>query len=293
MKGRRRAGALAGMAFACLTLAALVAGTTLAGNGEAKTAPAANCLSGSKDGKIKHVIYLQFDNVHWRRDNPNVPSDIEQMPHLLELHDAQRHVQHQRPHRPDLPHGRRDPEHADRALSRPARPGGLELLRLLHGRTARVGFSSTFKYWTDITDGGNPANNPPTPSADPNYNMVNNDPASLGGTGAARNAPAPWVPFTRAGCDVGNVGVANTVLENNTAIILRNRRRHDARRRRARRRRPTSRSRASRASSAGQTIVLENGTANVGARHDPERRHRRLGRHRRRPHRAARRRRTP
>ena len=26
-----------------------------------------------------------------------------------------------------------------------------------------VGFSSSFKYWTDITDGGNPATDPPTP----------------------------------------------------------------------------------------------------------------------------------
>ena len=50
--------------------------------------------------------------------------------------------------------------------------------------------------------------------------MVNNDPPSLGGTGAVRNAPAPWVPYTRAGCDVGNVGVANTVLENNNSIIF-------------------------------------------------------------------------
>ena len=32
---------------------------------------------------IKHVVYLQFDNTHFRRDNPNVPSDIEQMPNLL------------------------------------------------------------------------------------------------------------------------------------------------------------------------------------------------------------------
>jgi hypothetical protein len=27
-------------------------------------------------------------------------------------------------------------------------------------------------------------------------------------------APAPWVPFTRAGCDVGAVATANTILEN-------------------------------------------------------------------------------
>ena len=52
------------------------------------------------------------------------------------------------------------------------------------------GFSSTFKYWTDVTDGGNPATVRQPPSADTNYNMVNADPPSLGGTGAARNAPA-------------------------------------------------------------------------------------------------------
>src|SRR5215471_11336480 len=32
---------------------------------------------------VKHIIYIQFDNVHLRRDNPNVPSDLEQMPNLL------------------------------------------------------------------------------------------------------------------------------------------------------------------------------------------------------------------
>src|SRR5579875_2534442 len=34
---------------------------------------------------IRHVIYIQFDNVHLMRDNPNVPSDLEQMPHLLDF----------------------------------------------------------------------------------------------------------------------------------------------------------------------------------------------------------------
>ena len=32
---------------------------------------------------VKHVIELMFDNVHFNRDNPNVPSDLELMPHLL------------------------------------------------------------------------------------------------------------------------------------------------------------------------------------------------------------------
>src|SRR6516164_3495752 len=44
------------------------------------TAHAAGCNLGNG---IKHLIQIQFDNVHLRRDNPNVPSDLEQMPNLL------------------------------------------------------------------------------------------------------------------------------------------------------------------------------------------------------------------
>ena len=44
--------------------------------------------------------------------------------------------------------------------------------------------------------------------------MVNGD------SGQPKNTPAPWVPWTRAGCDVGNVSTANTVLENNNAIVF-------------------------------------------------------------------------
>ena len=32
---------------------------------------------------VKHVIELTFDNVHFFRDNPNVPSDLQMMPSLL------------------------------------------------------------------------------------------------------------------------------------------------------------------------------------------------------------------
>ena len=31
---------------------------------------------------IKHVVEILFDNVHFNRDNPNVPSDIEMIPSL-------------------------------------------------------------------------------------------------------------------------------------------------------------------------------------------------------------------
>jgi hypothetical protein len=42
-----------------------------------------SCELNSAQGEIQHVIYIQFDNVHFTRDNPNVPSDLEQMPNLL------------------------------------------------------------------------------------------------------------------------------------------------------------------------------------------------------------------
>jgi hypothetical protein len=34
---------------------------------------------------VQHVVEITFDNVHFFRDNPNVPSDLELMPHLLQF----------------------------------------------------------------------------------------------------------------------------------------------------------------------------------------------------------------
>src|SRR5215471_13807814 len=34
---------------------------------------------------VKHVIQITFDNVHFFRDNPNVPSDLQLMPNLLQF----------------------------------------------------------------------------------------------------------------------------------------------------------------------------------------------------------------
>src|SRR3954447_22480142 len=70
--------------------AALVAGVGVVGAGAASAAPAApaqqadhgqaSCQLGNG---VKHVVKLMFDNVHFFRDNPNVPSDLELMPNLL------------------------------------------------------------------------------------------------------------------------------------------------------------------------------------------------------------------
>src|SRR5437870_1726119 len=198
-----------------LALAAFTAGSVAqAGSSSVKAAGGEKgCKLHGHGTDLKHVIYLQFDNTHLFRDRSNFASDLEQMPHLLNFLRDNGTLS--------------DNEHTI-LISHTA--GGIlsSLTGLYPDRNGQavsnsygffrpsgsVGFSSSFKYWTDTTDGGNPATSPPTPSADTNFNMVNGD------SGSAKNTPAPWVPWARAGCDVGNVSTANAVLENNNSIVF-------------------------------------------------------------------------
>src|SRR5207237_4210529 len=66
----------------------------------------------------------------------------------------------------------------------------------------------SFAYWTaPLYDPGPTGNTtfPPARQTDFTPEMINEQ-------GVV--APAPWVPYTRDGCDVGQVATANTVLEN-------------------------------------------------------------------------------
>ncbi len=76
----RRTMLIAAVALACAVAASVTAAVT---HGGAAAAAAGSCQLGTKAGQVKHVIYLQFDNTHYNRDNPNVASDLEQMPNLL------------------------------------------------------------------------------------------------------------------------------------------------------------------------------------------------------------------
>jgi hypothetical protein len=159
------------------------------------------CQLNSAKGDIKHVIYLQFDNVHFLRDNPNVPSDLEQMPHLLNFIRTNGTLL-TKDHTVLISHtangiltsltGMYSDRHGQ-AVANSYRYFKAD------GTTAS---SSSFKYWTDLVDDTG------SPPADPQPNMVNGD------SGTPKNAPAPWVPYTRAGCDFGAVALANVVLEN-------------------------------------------------------------------------------
>ena len=214
MKGR--APRLSVLMLAILVAAGLVAGATT-GQSSAKpqaAAPAASgCQLNSPNGQIKHVIYTIFDNVHFRRDNPNVPSDVEQMPHLLNFIRSNGTMM-TNDHTVLISHtangiltnltGMYSDRHGQAVANsyRYFRSDGL------------TNSSSSFKYWTDGTDGGNPATDPATPPADTNFNMVTGDSSS------PKNTPAPWVPYTRAGCDFGATALANVVLENNNAVVF-------------------------------------------------------------------------
>src|SRR4029079_17623406 len=68
--------------------------------------------------------------------------------------------------------------------------------------TSRTGVA--FAYWT-------------APLFDPAPGQTDFTPEMINENGDI--SPAPWVPFTRAGCDFGAVGTANTILEN-TAIDI-------------------------------------------------------------------------
>ena len=200
MKGRVRVGAIA---LAVLVAAALAASakTTTSKAAPKAAPPATGCQLNSPNGQIQHVIYIIFDNVHFLRDNPNVPSDVEQMPNLLNFIRSNGTMM-ANDHTVLISHtangiltnltGMYSDRHGQ-AVSNSYRYFRAD------GSTAS---SSSFKYWTDLTDD---INIPPT---DPNYNMVNGD------SGTPKNAPAPWVPYTRAGCDFGATALANIVLEN-------------------------------------------------------------------------------
>jgi hypothetical protein len=160
---------------------------------------AASCQLNSAHGQIQHVIYVQFDNVHFTRDNPNVPSDLEQMPHLLNFIEGNGALLTNH-HTPLIAHTATDILTSLTGVygDRHGVPISNSFRYFNPNGTTNPGVS--FAYWTDpIFD---PATSTPT---DTTFNMLTAD---------GKNAPAPWVPYTRAGCNFGAVATANTILEN-------------------------------------------------------------------------------
>ncbi len=162
------------------------------------------CALNSPRENIKHVVTIIFDNMHFQRDPARdgstlVPSDLEQMPHLLNFI-KNNGVLLSNHHTPLISHTSDDVitiltgVYPDRHGIATAANSYQEYQAI--GTTK---FQSGFTYWTDL-------------STDNTYNLISG-PADVSHPNGV-NAPAPWVPFTRAGCDVGAVAAADMEIEN-------------------------------------------------------------------------------
>src|SRR5438046_1122458 len=79
MKGRVRMLAVA-LVVTAVAAAVVLGLSSKTADAKPIAAPTSNCTFANG---IKRVIQIQFDNTHFLRDRTNVPSDLEQMPHLL------------------------------------------------------------------------------------------------------------------------------------------------------------------------------------------------------------------
>ena len=207
-----------------------LAGTSMAAAGTAasaaKTAARAGTASTSchLGNGVKHVVTIMFDNVHYFRDNPNVPSDLEQMPNLLNFFKDNGTFMSNN-HTPLIAHTADDILTTFTGLygDRHGMPIS-NSYQAYNADGANGSFNTTdpagsFAYWTDpVFD----TKTPPSAGHDTNPNMVYAPvpPATAAHTVAPNTiTPAPWVPFTRAGCNVGEVATANQELEN-TAVDI-------------------------------------------------------------------------
>jgi hypothetical protein len=148
---------------------------------------------------ISHVIEITFDNVHFNRDNPNVVSDLEQMPALENFITSQGTLLSNN-HTPLIAHTADDTITNYTGLYGDRQGLGITNDYEVYDPNGTVSSTSAFGYWTAA-------------GLDAYPNMPYS--ASVPATGApGATPPAPWVPFTRAGCDVGAVSTSNMELEN-------------------------------------------------------------------------------
>jgi hypothetical protein len=168
-------------------------------NGDDKRRSADGCQIGADGSPIRHIVHLQFDNVHLRRDNPNVPSDFEQMPNLLNflMGEGVLLTNH---FTPLISHTSVDILTTLTGVygDKMGIPIG-NSFGLFSADAKTVSFPASFQYWTDVAADGTPFMLDKVRSTDPAHPKVH---------------PAPWVAFTRAGCDVGAFSVANIEFEN-------------------------------------------------------------------------------
>jgi hypothetical protein len=167
---------------------------------------------------IKHVIQITFDNVHFFRDNPNVLSDMEMLPNLTHFIEGNGTLLSNN-HTPLIAHTADDILTTLTGLygDRQGMPVANDYQ--VYNKNGTTDSAGSFAYWTDpVYD----TSSPPTKGHDTNPNMVYSPtpPATtFPHPKPDKITPAPWVPFTRAGCNVGDFSTANVELENTATDI--------------------------------------------------------------------------
>jgi hypothetical protein len=183
----------------------LFSAVAAAGLSAAAPALAAGCSLGNG---IKHVVYLQFDNTHFIRDNANVPSDLEQMPNLLNFmkthgvvlsNDHTQLISHTSNGLITSMTGVYSDRTGAAAIS-----NSFSYYNADTKIAAYADYSSSFVYWPDTLSGDT------SPGADRSYVLIDQQ---------GKNAPAPWVAYTRAGCDFAAAGIADLEFENTTTDV--------------------------------------------------------------------------
>jgi hypothetical protein len=139
---------------------------------------------------VRRVVYLTFDNTHLRRDNPNVPSDLEQMPSLYAFLQSGALLSDH--HTPLISHTGTDLLTALTGLYGDRHGVSIANSFRFYNPDGTSSSTAAFGYWTDTIGDGTPL--------------------MLGADG--KNLTAPWLAFTGAGCDLGAVASANIVPEN-------------------------------------------------------------------------------
>jgi hypothetical protein len=225
MAQHRRRRWIAGRAVAIGGCASLLGGFALAAQaapGSAATRPEAAHVTTETachlGNGVKHVIQITFDNVHFFRDNPNVLSDLEMMPNLLHFIEGNGTLLSNN-HTPLIAHTADDILTTLTGLYGDRQGNPIANDYQAYNKDGTTDSASSFAYWTDpVFDTASK----PNPGHDTNPSMVYSPtpPATTSPPPQPNKiTPAPWVPYTRAGCNVGEMSTANVELENTAADI--------------------------------------------------------------------------
>jgi hypothetical protein len=214
-RGAWKVGAAAATAA---VLVAVIAGSAGAAGSRSRGAVRADTTGSCQLGNgVKHVIDLTFDNVHFYRDNPNVPSDLELMPNLLDFFERNGTMMSNN-HTPLIAHTADDILTTLTGLYGDRHGMPISNSYRTYNPDGTTDPAGSFAYWTDpVFDTASV----PSAGHDTNPSMVYSaaPPATTHPAPSPQTTtPAPWVPFTRAGCDVGGL-IANIELEN-TAVDI-------------------------------------------------------------------------